>query len=97
MKTDKSTATNSTYKMIFVGTALTGLVTIVILGLAIALGLLLDSTFNSTKHIFTVISVVISIPLTIVGLLWSARFTVERYGIQKPELKNKEEEKQEDA
>ena len=39
MKRDPNEARNSTYKMIFIGTGLTGLVTIVILGAAIALGL----------------------------------------------------------
>ncbi len=97
MKTDPNEARNSTYKMIFVGTGLTGLVTIVILGLAIAFGLFLDSTFNSAKHIFTVISVILSIPLTILGLLWSARFTVERYGVPNKEQEKKVKDEQEDA
>ena len=96
MKADKNKAQNSTYKMIFVGTALTGVVTVVILGIAIALGLYLDDVFNNAKHIFTVISVIISIPLTIVGLLWSARFTANRYGVTSQEKTDKEIE-QEDA
>jgi len=97
MKTDQNEARNSTYKMIFIGTGLTGFVTILILGIAIALGLFLDDTFNSTKHIFTVICVIISIPLTIVGLLWSARFTANRYGVPTQKITDKEENEQEDA
>ena len=96
MKKDQTESKNSTYKMIFVGTALTGVVTVLILGAAIALGLYLDDIFNSAKHIFTVILVIISIPLTIVGLLWSARFTTQRYGVQKQENTDKVI-KQEDA
>jgi len=99
MKKDQKDATNSTYKMIFIGTALTGVVTIVILGIAIAIGLFLDNSFGSDKRIFTLISVVISIPITIVGLLWSARFTATRYGIKNREVSEKEieENEQEDA
>ena len=82
--------------MIFVGTGLTGIVTILILGIAIAIGLFLDNSFGSEKHIFTVISVILSIPLTIYGLLWSARFTAQRFGVP-PQETAEEEKEQEDA
>ena len=94
MSQDQNEARNSTYKMIFIGTGLTGLVTIVILGAAIAIGLFLDNNFGSDNHIFTVISVIVSIPLTIMGLLWTAKFTANRYGIK---TQKKDEIEQEDA
>jgi O-antigen/teichoic acid export membrane protein len=97
MKRDPNEARNSTYKMIFIGTGLTGLVTIVILGVAIAIGLFLDNTFGSDKHIFTVVAVILSIPVTIMGLLWSARFTAQRYGVPPQETADSEEKEQEDA
>lgn len=96
MSKNQINATNSTYKMIFVGTGLTGLVTIVILGVAIGVGLALDEAFSSAKHIFTVILVVISIPLNILGLLWAARYTAEKYGVPNNKVEKNDEE-QEDA
>jgi hypothetical protein len=96
MQKDIKKTRNDTYKMVLVGTGLTGFVTVLILGTALALGFWLDKTFESAKHLFTIGLVILSVPLNIVGLLWVVRFTSSRY---RTTLKDdaQEETLQEDA
>ena len=79
MQNDINKTRKDTYKMVLVGTGLTGFVTILILGITLALGFWLDKTFESAKHLFTIGLVILSVPLNVVGLLWVVRFTSSRY------------------
>lgn len=70
---------SATYRLASVGVVLGGFTTVIIIGLAILIGLWLDRTFASAKHLFTFVLVLISVPLNIVALLWVARFTTSRF------------------
>lgn len=70
---------NTTYRMAGFGIGLSGCITVVIIGAAILIGLVLDRTLNSSKHLFTFILVLVSVPLNVVALLWVVRFTTRRF------------------
>ncbi len=95
MQTDQKELRKNTYKMVLVGTGLTGLVTLLILGISFSLGFWLDKTFESAKHLFTIGLVIVSVPINIFGLLWVVRFTTSRFKIEKKE--ETQEKSQEDA
>lgn len=86
----------STYQMAWFGVGLAGCVTVVIIGAAILIGFWLDRTFESANHLFTFGVVLLSVPITIVSLLWVARYTAKRF---KPSVDGatQEENSQEDA
>ena len=87
----------NTFKLIFAGIGIPGCVTVLILGAAVLIGLYLDKAFDSAKHLFTVGLIILSVPATIVGLLWAVRYTTARF-IPAAEDENAEEKKlQEDA
>ena len=65
--------------MAWFGVGLAGFVTVFIIGAAILAGFWLDSTFESANHLFTFGLVLLSVPLTIVALLWVARYTTKRF------------------
>jgi len=49
-----------------------GILTIVVLGIALLIGLALDAHFG-TRPLWTIVCVVISIPITIGGMVWIVR------------------------
>lgn len=61
------------------GIGLSGCVSVVIIGAAILIGLILDRTFESARHLFTFILVLVSVPLNVVALLWVVRYTTRRF------------------
>lgn len=71
-------ALRKTYRMVALSTGLTGCVTFLILGLAIFLGLWLDSTLGNDRNIITLVLILLSIPLNIAALFWVVRFTTRR-------------------
>ncbi|MFN2144767.1 MAG: hypothetical protein ACK2T7_05410 [Anaerolineales bacterium] len=70
---------NITYRMAGFGIGLSGCVVVLIIGVSILLGLLFDRTFGSSRHLFTFIFVLISLPLNVLALLWVVRFTTNRF------------------
>lgn len=97
MQPTSNDPSKNTYRMILEGSGLTGCVTILIIGIALALGLWLDKTFESAKHLFTFGTIILSVPVTIFGLLWVARFTAKRYNLKDQEKDTQEDSIQEDA
>ena len=65
--------------MIFAGLGLAGCSSVLIIGAAIGLGFWLDALFDSAYHLFTIILVLLSVPITGAALLWVVRFTTKRY------------------
>ncbi len=61
------------------GIGLSGCVTVLIVGVSLLLGLLLDRYFGSSRHLFTFVFVLISVPLNVVALWWVVRFTTKRF------------------
>lgn len=54
------------------------LVPTLILAAAIFLGLWLDKTLENSKHLYTIILIIVSVPLTAVALVWSTRMYSRR-------------------
>ena len=87
-----------TLKVALFGMGATGCVTVVIIGAFVALGLWLDSIFNSSKHLFMIGSVVLSVPVTSLALIWTVRkITARLQTPAKTEEKPQAENLQEDA
>ena len=70
--TDKSLI-SQTLKVALYGMGATGCVTIIIIGVFIALGFWLDSIFKSSSHLFVIGSIVLSVPVTSLAIIWTAR------------------------
>jgi uncharacterized membrane protein YeaQ/YmgE (transglycosylase-associated protein family) len=87
-----------TMKVALYGMGATGCVTIGIIGAFVTLGLWLDSIFNSSSHLFMIGSIVLSVPVVILALIWTVRKITAR--LQSPaqtEEKQQVENLQEDA
>lgn len=97
MKPSSNDLSQNTFRMIAVGIGLTGCVTVLIIGIAIFVGLSLDKTFGSAKHLFTFGTIILSIPVTLLGLLWVTRFTSARFMPPDQEQSAQENSIQEDA
>ncbi|MCW5875955.1 MAG: hypothetical protein KIS85_03645 [Anaerolineales bacterium] len=68
-----------TFSLKLVGVAtLAGFLTIAILMLALFAGLWLDDYFTSENHIYTIALLCVSVPFTLVAMLWVVRFTTAR-------------------
>lgn len=78
MKEQKTDQAN-TLKMIFAGIGIPGCVTSLIVGLAVLIGLYLDKSFGSDRHLFTIGLIILSIPLTIVGILRAVRYVTQLF------------------
>jgi len=55
-----------------------GVLTVVALGIALLIGLALDSHYG-TRPLWTIVCVVLSIPVTIGGMLWIVRRASQRF------------------
>ena len=86
MKQPEKNKVRETYGLVLLTTGLTGCVTFLILGVLILLGLYLDKTFGSAKHLFTFGLIILSVPLNVAGLYGVVRF------IKRRNLANKEED-----
>ena len=73
METPTNSPPQSPRKAALVGLGLGCVVPTLILALAILLGFWLDKTLENSKHIYTIILIVVSVPLTAVVLFWSTR------------------------
>ena len=85
---NKQELIKNTYRMAGVGIGLSGCLTVLIIGAAILLGLYLDRTFESARHLFTFVFILISLPLNVVALLWVVRFTTKRFKATKEVAQN---------
>ena len=83
--------------MILVSTLLTTLVSLVTIGLGLWIGFTLDDRFETQKHVFTILAIVISVPLNLGLLLWVVRFTTRRYRLPMDDEKATQTESKEDA
>lgn len=79
---------STTYRMAGFGIGLSGCVTVLIIGAAILIGLLLDRTIGSARHLFTFVLVLISVPLNVVALLWVVRYTTNRFKSTQKDAQN---------
>jgi hypothetical protein len=61
-----------------VAAGMAGCLTVLILFVALFVGLWLDNQFNSANHIYTVVLLVLSVPFTLVAMLWVVRVTTSR-------------------
>lgn len=76
--------------MIFTGIGLAGCSSLVIIGIMLALGFWLDRQLESANHLYTIILVLLSVPLTGAALLWVVRFTTERFKPPAPQAESAE-------
>lgn len=77
--------------MTLVGAAsLAGFLTVAILLVALFAGLWLDNHFSNENHIYTIALLCVSVPFTLVAMLWVVRFVTSR--IQPPDLSRDEED-----
>jgi hypothetical protein len=87
-----------TLRVAIYGMGATGCVTVVIIGAFVALGLWLDSIFNSSSHLFMIGSIVLSVPVTSLALIWTVRkITSHLQSPAQTEEKKQLENLQEDA
>lgn len=67
--------------MIFIVLGLAGCSSFSIIGVAIGLGFWLDALFENAYHLFTIIFVLLSVPITGAALLWVVRFVTGRFKV----------------
>lgn len=68
-----------TFNMALVATAGgAGCITVAILFVALFAGLWLDNKFASEDHLFTIILLIVSVPVTLAAMLWLVRTTTSR-------------------
>ncbi|MCW5875005.1 MAG: AtpZ/AtpI family protein [Anaerolineales bacterium] len=58
--------------------SLAGFATVAILFLALFAGLWLDNFFSTENHIYTIVLLCVSVPFTLMAMLWVVRFTTSR-------------------
>ena len=96
MKNPATSQPQSPAKATLVGLGLGCVVPTLILAAAIFLGLWLDKTLQSSKHLYTIGLIVVSVPLTAVALVWSTRVYSRQLNAQQAE-DAQQENLQEDA
>jgi len=84
-------------KAALVGLGLGCVVPTLILVVAILLGFWLDKTLENSKHIYTIILIVVSVPLTAVVLFWSTRLYSRQFTNMQQQEDGQIEILQEDA
>ncbi len=94
-KPSKTDRKRYTFNMALVGaTSLAGFLTVLILFIALFAGLWLDNQMATTEnHIFTIILLCVSVPITLLTMLWVVRWATSRL---KPSVQD-EAELEEDA
>ena len=91
MKTPAKPKPQSTQRAALVGLGLGCVVPTLFLVVAIFLGLWLDKTLENSKHLYTIILIVVSVPVTAVVLVWSTRaYSRKLQNTQQPEDTPKE-------
>lgn len=70
--------------------SLAGFITVAIILVALFGGLWLDNYFATESHLWLMVLLCVSVPLTLVAMLWVVRFTTSR--IQPAETPKKDEE-----
>ncbi len=70
--------------------SLAGFITVAILFVALFAGLWLDNYFSNQNHIYTIVLLCVSVPFTLVAMLWVVRFATSR--IQPPGSPKDEED-----
>jgi len=83
----------ATNLLLVVAAGQAGCLTVVIIFVALATGLWLDSTFD-TRPLFTILLMIGSVPVTLVVMLWVVRMTTSR---MKPAVKNISKEELQEA
>lgn len=73
MKRPAKSKPQSTQRAALVGLGLGCVVPTLFLVVAVLLGLWLDKTFENSKHLYTIVLIVVSVPVTAVVLIWSTR------------------------
>lgn len=79
VKPTKQALLSNTYRMVLISTGLTIVAALVTIGGALGIGFWLDEKFASEKHLYTIISIIISVPVTMASLMWVVRFTTTRF------------------
>lgn len=77
-------------KVVLLVTGQVGCATVLIIVLALVLGLFLDRTLN-TKPLLTLVTMLVSIPVSIGATLWILRSVLSRYQVRKPQRVTGEE------
>ena len=97
MKPPTNSPPQSPKKAALVGLGLGCVVPTLILVVAILLGFWLDKTLENSKHIYTIILIVVSVPLTAVVLFWSTRLYSRQFTNMQQQEDGQIETLQEDA
>jgi hypothetical protein len=66
------------YKDVFIGGGVTGCVILLIVAAALVIGFWLDTKFESANHIFIFGSILLSVPVTFLAILWVVRLLSSR-------------------
>ena len=93
----KNTPIFDIYKAVFFGGGITGCVIILIVAIALVIGFWLDKQFDSANHIYTIVSVLVSVPVTFVAILFVVRLISARLSPPGAEDAAMQNEIQEDA
>lgn len=96
-KPTKQALLDNSYRMILISTGLTIAAALITIGGAIAIGYWLDNYFESEKHLYMFISILLSVPITMASLMWVVRFTTTRFRLPGVESHAEKKLKQEDA
>ena len=97
MKTPDKPKPQSTQRAAPVGLGLGCVVPTLFLVVAILFGLWLDETLENSKHLYTIILIVVSVPLTAVVLIWSTRAYSRKLSADQQQEGAQKEILQEDA
>jgi len=97
MKTPDKPKPQSTQRAALVGLGLGCVVPVLFLVVAILFGLWLDETLENSKHLYTIILIVVSVPVTAVVLVWSTRVYSRKLNADQQQEGAQKEILQEDA
>jgi H+/Cl- antiporter ClcA len=86
------------YKDVFIGGGVTGCVILLIVAVALVIGFWLDQKFESVNHIYIFGSILLSVPVTFVAILWVVgKLTARKKGSGIRDTAAQKQNRQEDA
>ena len=86
------------YKDVFIGGGITGCAILIIVAVALLIGFWLDNKFESANHIYIFGSILLSVPVTFVAILWVVgKLTARRKGSGVGGMATQKHKGQEDA
>lgn len=86
------------YKDVFIGGGVTGCVILFIVAAALVIGFWLDKKFESANHIYIIGSILLSVPVTFVAILWVVgKLTSRKKSLGAGDTATQKQKGQEDA